>query len=136
MKTKSLKILVIITALTMFIVPVLAIPGGNGPKFTKYVASLETDSARFGQVIYHTNPEDDDTYELEVEVEESSMVDETVAVYLDGVYIDDITLDEFGNGKATFYLADDPSGSEITVEGSETLTSGDWRLWVKGPGPK
>jgi hypothetical protein len=135
MKTKSLKILVLMTALAIFVAPVLAIPGGNGPKFLKYVASLEF-GTRFGQVIYNTNPEDDDSYELEDEVEDSSMTDETVDVFLNGVDIGDIYLDEDGNGKATFYVASDPAGSTITVEGSITLTSGEWRLWAKGPGPK
>ena len=72
MKAKSLKIWVLMTALAIFVAPVFAIPGnGNGPKFSKHVANLESDSTRFGQVIYNTNPEDDDSYR--VEVEESSM---------------------------------------------------------------
>jgi hypothetical protein len=139
MNTKSLKVLVLMTAFALFAAPVLAAPG-NGPKFPKHVASLEVESTRFGQVIYNTNPEDDDLYELEVEVEESSMTDETVMVYLDGVHIGDIDLDENGNGKATFYVAGpldvSATGAVITVEGSITLTSTLWRLWVKGPGPK
>jgi len=55
---------------SMLLVPVYASPG-NGPKYDKYVSSLEIEETRYGQVIFNTNPEDDGSYELEVEIEET-----------------------------------------------------------------
>ena len=54
---------------------------------------------------------------------------------MDGELVGEIEVDEYGNGKATFYV-ENPTDSVVTVEGAVSLTSGDWRLWVKGPGPK
>jgi len=54
---------------------------------------------------------------------------------MNGQEIGTIEIDEYGNGKETFYV-DDPTGSTLTVEGGVTLTSGEWRDWIKGPGPK
>jgi hypothetical protein len=120
---------------SMLIVPVYAKPG-NGPKYEKYVSSLGIEETRYGQVIFNTNPEDDGTYELEVEIEEAmDLVSSTVSVYMDGELVGEIEVNEYGNGKATFYV-ENPTDSVVTVEGAVSLTSGDWRLWVKGPGPK
>jgi len=116
-----------------------ALAQGNGPKpwVTKYVASLEYAGTRYGQVIFNTNPEDDGTYELEVEVEEClALAGSTVNVYLDSELIGTIYIDEYGNGKATFYVDAISIADTVSVEGAITLTSGDWRLWVKAPGPK
>ena len=133
MKARYLMLLMAIVALTA--IPVFAAPG-NGPKYPKYVASLEYDEARYGQVIFNTNPEDDGLYELEVEVEECmDLADSTVTVKMNDQVIGEIVIDEFGNGKATFYV-EDPTGSTVVVEGTITLTSGGWRDWIKGPGPK
>ena len=120
---------------SMLVVPVYA-KSGNGPKYDKYVASLEIEETRYGQVIFNTNPEDDGLYELEVEVEEAmDLASSTVPVYMNGGQIGELEIDEYGNGKATFYV-EDPTDSVVTVEGGITLTSGDWRLWIKGSGPK
>jgi len=54
---------------------------------------------------------------------------------MDGELVGEIEVDEYGNGKATFYV-ENPTDSVVTVEGAVSLTSGDWRLWVQGPGPK
>lgn len=133
MKTRYL--IVVLAAMAMLVAPVFAGPG-NGPKYPKYIASLESDGVRYGQVIYNTNPEDDGLYELEVEIEECmDLVETTVTVKMNDVVIGEIYVDEYGNGKATFYV-DDPTDSSVVVEGSITLSSGDWRLWEKKPGPK
>jgi len=139
MKLKYLApiMLVFVTA-TLLATPTLAQPPGLGPKYPKYVASLEDASlARYGQVIFNTNPEDDGTYELEVEIEEClALADSTVNVLLDSTPIGTIYVDAYGNGKATFYVNAISTGNTITVEGAITLTSGAWRPWVKAPGPK
>jgi hypothetical protein len=133
MKKRYLMLVMAIMAMT--VTPVLAGPG-NGPKHPKHVASLEYMEARYGQVIFNTNPEDDGLFELEVEVEECmDLADSTVTVNMNDLEIGTIEIDEYGNGKETFYV-DDPMGSTVTVEGGITLTSGDWRDWVKEPGPK
>lgn len=126
-----------LVAATILVTPALVQAQGNGPKYVKYVASLEYEGVRYGQVIFNTNPEDDGTYELEVEVEEcSALADSTVTVLLDSTEVGTIYVDEYGNGKATFYVDAISTGDTITVEGAVTLTSGSWRLWVKGKGPK
>ena len=133
MKTRYL--IVALAAMAMIASPVFAGPG-NGPKYPKYVASLEYDLVRYGQVIYNTNPEDDGLFELEVEIEECmDLADSTVTVKMNTVAIGEIYVDEYGNGKATFYV-DDPTDSSVVVEGGITLSSGEWRLWEKKPGPK
>ena len=87
-------------------------------------------------MIFNVNPKDDGSYELEVEVEEAmDLASSTVSVYMDGELVGEIEVDEFGNGKVTFYV-EDPTDSVISVEGAVSLSSGSWRLWVKGPGPK
>lgn len=124
-------------AAAILVTPALAQAEGNGPKYAKYAASLEYESVRYGQVIFNTNPEDNGTYELEVEIEEcSALADNTVTVLLDATGVGTIYVDAYGNGKATFYVDAISTGDTITVEGAVTLTSGSWRLWVKGKGPK
>lgn len=124
-------------AAALLATPILAQPTELGPKYPKYVASLLLDGNRFGQVIFNTNPEDDLTYELEVEVEECmQLAGQTVNVYLNCEPIGTIYIDEYGNGKATFYVQAISTGDTITVEGTVTLTSGEWRPWMKIKGPK
>jgi len=141
MKTKAITtVLTIVVLASMFsvVTPALAQPG-KGPKYPKHVASLlDGDGIRCGQVIFNTNPEDDGTYELEVEVEEClALADSTVDVKLNGVKIGEIYMDSSGNGKATFYVDSiDSIDDVVTVEGAITLTSGVWRPWVKSPGKK
>jgi hypothetical protein len=133
MKGKYLMLVMVVMAMT--VTPVFAGPG-NGPKHPKYVASLEYMDVRYGQVIFNTNPEDDGLFELEVEVEECmDLADSVVTVKMNDQEIGTIEIDENGNGKETFYV-EDPTGSTLTVEGGVTLTSGEWRDWIKGPGPK
>ena len=133
MKKRYLMLVMAVMAMTL--TPVLAGPG-NGPKHPKYVASLEYMEVRYGQAIFNSNPEDDGLFELEVEVEEClDLADSTVTVKMDGLEIGTMEIDENGDGKLTYYV-DDPTSSTITVEGGITLTSGEWRDWVKGPGPK
>ena len=127
----------------------LAIPVYAGPNFPKYVSPLKNGADdRFGQVIFMTNPEDDGTYELEVEIEEyMPFAESTVNVKLDGTLLDPtIDVDELGNGKWTFYVsAFDPASNVIEVTFSATptpamialrTTTDDYHLWVKGPGKK
>jgi len=130
--------MLVFVAATLLATPTLAQPKGQGPKYDKYVASLEDASlVRYGQVIFNTNPEDDGTYELEVEIEEClALAESTVTVLLDSTAIGTIYVDAYGNGKATFYVSAISTSDTITVEGAITLTSGAWRLWVKAPGPK
>jgi len=138
MKSKYLtSIAIIFLAMAFLATPVLAKPG-NGPKYPKHVASLlSVDGVRFGQVIFNENPEDDGTYELEVEVEEClDLADSVVDVKLNGELIGSIYVDESGNGKETFYVDSISEADTVSVEGAVTLESGDWRDWVKGPGPK
>jgi len=127
--------------------PALAQPNGLGPKYDKYVASLLLTTGdegegevgvRYGQVIFNTNPEDDGTYELEVEVEEClDLAGNTLDVYLDDVWVGTIDIDESGNGKATFYVEGISTSDHVDVVGAVTLTTkAEWRLWVKAPGPK
>ena len=133
MKGKYLMLVMVVMA--MMVTPVFAGPG-NGPKHPKYVASLEYMDVRYGQVIFNTNPEDDGLFELEVEVEECmDLADSVVTVKMNDQEIGTMEIDENGNGKVTFYV-EDPTGSTLTVEGGITLTSGEWRDWIKGPGPK
>ena len=56
MKTMSRKLMTVFIIASMFMVPVYAKPG-NGPKYDKYVASLEIEETRYGQVVFNTNPE-------------------------------------------------------------------------------
>ena len=88
-------------------------------------------------MIFNTHPEDDGTYELEVEVEKCmGLAASTVNVYLGEELIGTMDIDMYGNGKATFYVEDITISDTITVEGAVTLTSGEWRLWAKVKGPK
>jgi len=126
----------------------LAIPVYAGPNFTKYVSPLKNGADdRFGQVIYMTNPEDDGTFELEVEIEEyMPFAESTVNVKLDGTLLGTIDVDELGNGKLTFYVsAFNPASNIIEVTFSATptpamlalrTTTDDFHMWVKGPGKK
>jgi hypothetical protein len=108
-----------------------------GPKYPKHVASLMLDDVRFGQVTFNTNPEDDGKYELEVEVEEClNLVDSTVSVKLNSVEIGTLYLDEFGVGNETFFVDGISTSDSIAVEGAVILTGGEWRDWLRGPGPK
>jgi len=106
------------------------------------VASLlayeDSTTTRYGQVIFNTNPEDDGTFELEVEIEECiALAESYVTVSLDGSDIGTIYVGVDGNGKATFYVGSISTGDSVTVVGDDiTLKSGEWRLWVKAPGPK
>jgi len=135
MRQKYLAPIVVILALVSLATPTLA--QGNGPKYAKYVASLEYAGTRYGQVIFNTNPEDNGKYELEVEVEEcSALADSTVDVKLNGVSIGTMYIDANGNGKATFYVDAITTGDTVSVEGTITLTSGTWRDWAKIKGPK
>jgi len=144
---KARYLTLVMAVMAMMVAPVLA-----GPP-DKYVASLELEGERYGQAIFNTSPEefmelvDEELvtvlrYELEVEIEECMDLAaeegevNTVPVYVNGIEVGSIDVDEFGNGKATFYVEEDPAGSEIIVEGEITLTSSDWREWVKGPGKK
>ena len=126
------KVLAIVLAVTVT-VALMATPAlaqGNGPKYPKWEAPLGDEC---GKVIYNTNPEDDLTYELEVEVEECmDLADEIVDVYLDSVMIGTIEIDEFGNGKATFYVEDIDTDSVVEVMDTITLTSSTFVTWVKG----
>jgi hypothetical protein len=126
-------------AAALFVPAVFAQPMGNGPKYDKYVASLEYDDVvvvRFGQVIFNTNLEDEG-YELEVEVEEClELANSTVEVKLNSVLINTLDIDEDGNGKATFHVEAISTDDMISVEGIIVLDSGDWRLWYKIKGPK
>lgn len=138
MKSKHLtSIAIIFIATTILAIPVLAKPG-NGPKHLKHVASLlSDDGVRFGQVIFNENPEDDETYELEVEVEKClDLADSIVDVKLNGVSIGSMYIDVFGNGKETFYVDSISEADTVSVEGDTTLKNGLWRPWVKGPGSK
>ncbi|WP_455369063.1 hypothetical protein [[Eubacterium] cellulosolvens] len=140
-----LTLLLVGTALSL-VTPVIA--QGNGPKYTKYVSPLNNGAGeRWGQVIYNVNPEDDGTFELEVEIEEYlPFADSTVNVKLDGTSIGTIDVDENGNGKATFYVDSfDPASNVIEVVFDSTPTPAaialktsidDYHLWVKGPGRK
>lgn len=124
-------------AAAILVTPALVQAKGNGPKYAKYVASLEYGGVRYGQAIFNTNPEDNGTYELEVEIEEcSALADNTVTVFLDATEIGTIYVDAYGNGKATFYVDAISTGNTVTVEGTVSLTSGSWRLWEKVKGPK
>ena len=140
MKTKHVVPLIILAlvGVALLATPILAQPKGLGPKYTKYVASLEDENTnRYGQVIFNTNPEDDGKYELEVEIEEClPLADTTVTVYLNGAPIGTIYVDTYGNGKATFYVETISTSDTITVENAITLTSGAWRIWIKAPGQK
>jgi hypothetical protein len=145
MPTVLLTLLLVGTALSL-VAPVIA--QGNGPKYTKYVSPLSNNAGeRWGQVIYNVNPEDDGTFELEVEIEEYlPFANSTVNVKLDGTSIGIIDVDENGNGKATFYVESfDPASNVIEVVFDSTPTpaaialktsTDDYHLWVKGPGPK
>jgi hypothetical protein len=149
MKTKYTSLILLTIVAVIVIAPALAAPNLLAPKYDKHVASLEDDEAvRCGQVIFNTNPEeiiDEDTeeiievYELEVEIEEcmdlAADPDETVFidVYLNGELIGQVEVNEFGNGKETFYVEQIDTDSAVTVG---DLTSGEWRLWMKAPGPK
>ncbi|MFC1505610.1 hypothetical protein ACFLQ6_00915 [Thermoproteota archaeon] len=140
-------ILLVGMALTL-VAPVMAPPGGNGPKYTKYVSPLKNGAdERWGQVICNVNPEDDGTYELEVEIEEYMPFAESIVnVKLDGTSLGTIEVDENGNGKATFYVtAFDPASNTIEIVFDTTLTpamialrttTGDFHEWVKVKGPK
>ena len=130
----SLLLLVFATG-ALLATPILAGPG-LGPKYEKYVAPLEDESdIRLGQAIFNTNPEDDGTYELEVEVEECmALADSTVDVVLDSATIGSLYIDEYGNGKDTFYVESISDTSLVEVD--TTLTGHTWHLWVKAPGPK
>jgi len=127
----------------------LTIPVLAQPKAPKWVSPLKNGAGdRFGQVIYMTNPEDDETFELEVEIEEYiPFAESTVNVKLDGTLLDPpIDVDELGNGKWTFYVsAFDPAANVIEITFSATptpamlalrTTTDDFHLWVKGPGKK
>ena len=141
-KTKNLApgiaivmVLMLATAAAFLATPVLADPPED-----KHVASLglgDDDLVRCGQAIFNTNLEDDDCYELEVEVEECiALADSTVTVYLDGTEVCTIDVDEFGNGKVDCCVDDISTDDIITVVGDVTLTSGDWRDWHQGKGKK
>jgi hypothetical protein len=143
MRTKSIMPIILAVAIaTLLVTPAFAARPetlGKGPKYDKYVAPLQAeDGTRYGQVIFNTNPEDNGTYELEVEIEECTyLANSNVTVFLNETEIGTIEVDEYGNGKATFYVGSISTGSTVTVVGDEiTLTSGEWRLWVKVPGPK
>jgi hypothetical protein len=138
MKLKYLAPIMLMAIAAAFLAtPALAQPPGKGPKYAKHVASLELEGVRYGQVIFNTNPEDDGRFELEVEVEEClDLADSTVEVFLSDVMIGTIYIDAYGNGKATFYVEAISIVDTIKVEGAITLTSGEWRLWVKVKGPK
>ena len=138
MKSKFVATIMLALAFAAFlaVMPTLAQPG-LGPKFDKYVASLELDGDRYGQVIFNTNPEDNGTLEVEVEVEECmDLVNSTVNVYLNSELIGTIDIDEYGNGKDTFYVEAISTDDDITVAGAVILESGEWREWIKGRGPK
>ena len=136
MKLTYLAPVVLVVLAAAFLAPALA----NPPEDAKWVANLtDDDGVRFGQVIINTNPEDDGTFELEVEVEECLALNESIVdVYLNTVWIGNITIDEFGDGKATFYVGEIAPTDEytVTVEGDDTLTSAEWREWVQGAGKK
>jgi hypothetical protein len=138
MKTRAVAgvvaILVLVSMLSA-IAPAMAQPG-RGPKYDKYVAPLlDEDEVRCGQAIFNTNPEDDGSYELEVEIEEClALADMTVDVYLDGNPIGTLYVDTYGNGKETFYVSSISTSSTVGV--GTVLTSDVWLLWVKAPGPK
>ena len=104
------------------------------------MASLETGTdpvVRCGQAIFNTNLEDDNCYELEVEVEECmALAESTVTVYLDGTEVGTIYVNEYGNGKETFCVETISTADAVTVVGAVTLTSGEWRLWNQGRGKK
>jgi len=149
MKTKitTLILTLFLAGITLSVVaPALA--QGNGPKSLKWVSPLENGVAvGGGQVIYNVNPEDDGTYELEVEIEEyMPFADSTVDVKLDGVSLNTIDVDEYGNGKATFPVtAFAPDTNVVEIVFAYTLTpamialstdTADYHLWVKGSGPK
>lgn len=145
----AIMMMILLVGMTLTLVaPVIAPPGGNGPKYTKYVSPLKNGvDERWGQVIYNVNPEDDGTYELEVEIEEYlPYADSTVNVKLDGTSIGTIEVDENGNGKATFYItAFDPTSNTIEIVFDTTLTpamialrttTDDFNEWAKVKGPK
>jgi len=118
-------VLAVMTTVALMATPALA----KGPKYDKYEAPLSDGSDSYGKVIYNTNQEDDDTYELEVEVEEcEALAESTVDVYLDSVMIGSIYIDEYGNGKVTFYVDGINAGSLVEVG---ALTSGAFTLWSK-----
>jgi len=127
-------ILLLVSTLSV-IAPALAQPR-HGPKYDKYVALLlDGSEVRCGQAIFNTNPEDDGSYELEVEIEEClALMDTTVKVSLDGNPIGTIYVDVYGNGKQTFYVSAISIASTVSVD--TTLTGAVWHLWVKAPGPK
>lgn len=147
MSAMIMTILLVGMALTL-VAPVIAPPGGNGPKYAKYVSPLKNGvDERWGQVIYNVNPEDDETYELEVEIEEyMPFADSTVNVKLDGISLGTIEVDENGNGKATFYVtAFDPASNTIEIVFDTTLTpamvvlrttTDDYHEWAKVKRPK
>jgi hypothetical protein len=135
MKLTYLAPVVLVVLAAAFLAPALADP----PADAKWVANLTADDVRVGQVIINTNPEDDGTLELEVEVEECLALNESIVdVYLNGEWIGNITIDEFGDGKATFYVGEIEPTDEytVTVEGDDTLTSAEWREWQQGRGKK
>jgi hypothetical protein len=142
MRTKSIMPIILAVAIaTLLVTPALAArpeTPGKGPKYVKYVAPLLADDEnRYGQVIFNTNPEDNGTYELEVEIEECmELADSNVIVRLDGTDIGTIYVGDDGNGKATFYVESISTGDTVTVVGDITLTSGAWGNWEKVPGPK
>ena len=127
------KVLAIVLAVTVT-VALMATPAlaqGNGPKYPKWEAPLGDEC---GKVIYNTHPEDDETYELEVEVEECmALAESTVYVYLDEdpTSIGTIDIDVNGNGKATFYVEYIDNDSVVEVLDTITLTSGAFTLWSK-----
>ncbi len=148
-KMPAIMMMILLVGMTLTLVaPVIAPPGGNGPKYTKYVSPLKNGAdERWGQVIYNVNPEDDGTYELEVEIEEYlPYADSTVNVKLDGTSIGTIEVDENGNGKTTFYVtAFDQTSNTIEIVFDTTLTpamialrttTDDFNVWAKVKGPK
>jgi hypothetical protein len=124
MKLTYLAPVVLVVLAAAFLAPALA----KGPYYDKYEAPLDD----CGKVIFNTNPEEDGTLELEVEVEEcEALANSTVDVYLDSALIDTLFIELDGNGKDTFYVGYIDNTSTVKVVGAVTLTSGVWELWEK-----
>jgi hypothetical protein len=87
------------------------------------------------KVSYNSNYENPpkDGYEFEVEIECEALADEEVSIYINGVKLADLTLDEDGKAEETYYIAVqlfDNAVVTIKYDGNVVMTSGTWvKLW-------
>jgi hypothetical protein len=133
--------LTVLLAGALSLAPVIA---GPPAWVTKTVVDLDDSNAvKYGIAILNDNPEDDETFEVEVEVEESNLAEGLYDVVVDGTtFTDAIYIDANGDGEVTIYsttLPDLSAVGEVTVapgDANELNSDSEDRPWVKGPGPK